>query len=82
MAELTPQQAIWRDRIEGLIAMAAPALDLLLTAGDRISRIVEREDRDYYPVRSAGDAALPADLRRHSDGRSEGDSAPPDSAGA
>lgn len=56
MAGLTPQQAIWRDRVEGLIGLAAPALDLLLAAGDRISRIVEPEDYEYYPVR-AGELA-------------------------
>ncbi|HVD56979.1 MAG TPA: hypothetical protein VNC17_09045 [Thermoleophilaceae bacterium] len=27
----------------------APALDLLLAAGDRVSRVVEREDVEYYP---------------------------------
>jgi hypothetical protein len=28
-----------------------PALDALLAAGDRVSRIVEREDAEYYPPR-------------------------------
>jgi hypothetical protein len=30
----------------------APFLNLVLAAGDRISRVVEREDSEYYPVRS------------------------------
>jgi len=28
------------------------ALNLVLAAGDRLSRVVEREDSEYYPVRS------------------------------
>lgn len=67
MAELTPQQAIWRERFEGLIALAAPALDLVLAAGERISRIAEPEDHDYYPVRSGRDASLPAEFERRSE---------------
>jgi len=30
----------------------APFLNLVLAAGDRVSRIVEPEDTEYYPVRS------------------------------
>lgn len=67
MADLTPQQAIWRERVEGLIALAAPALDLVLAAGERISRIAEPEDHEYYPVRSGGEASLPADFERGSE---------------
>jgi hypothetical protein len=37
--------------VEGLIRLAAPALDLLLAVGDRVSRIVERRDTEYYPPR-------------------------------
>jgi hypothetical protein len=40
--------------VEGLIALAAPALDLLLSFGDRVSRIIAPED-DYVPVRAAAD---------------------------
>ena len=29
----------------------APALTLVLAAGDRLSRIVAPEDHEYYPVR-------------------------------
>ena len=67
MAELTPQQAIWRERVEGVIALAAPALDLLLAAGERISRIAEPEDHDYYPVRSGREASLPGESERRSE---------------
>ena len=52
----TPKQRIWRDRTEALIALAAPALDLLLNAGERASRLVTSEDRDYYPIRHPGEA--------------------------
>jgi hypothetical protein len=56
MTELTPSQQRLRDQIEGLIGAAAPLLDLLLGVGDRISRAVEPEDHEYYPVRSSADA--------------------------
>ncbi|HEY0631401.1 MAG TPA: hypothetical protein VGC98_05060 [Thermoleophilaceae bacterium] len=60
MAPLTADQRRRRERVETLISLAAPALNLLLAFGDRVSRIVEPEDSEYYPVRSGlteGDAA-------------------------
>jgi hypothetical protein len=51
MAHLTPDQLRTRERVEDVIRLMAPALDLLLAAGDRVSRIVEREDVEYYPPR-------------------------------
>jgi hypothetical protein len=50
----TPQQLQTRARFEALIGLAAPALDLVLSVGDRISRVVAPED-DYVPVRAAAD---------------------------
>jgi len=50
---LTPDQRKTRERVETLIGFAAPALNLLLAFGDRMSRIVEPEDSEYYPVRSS-----------------------------
>jgi hypothetical protein len=41
-------------RAERVIGLAAPFLDLLLAVGDRISRIAEPEDHEYYPVRTEG----------------------------
>ena len=73
MADLTPQQTIWRDRVEGVIGLAAPALDLLLTVGDRISRIAEPTDHEYYPVRSGSDSSLPRDLKRPEVNAGDGD---------
>jgi hypothetical protein len=52
----TPQQRIWRDRAEALIRLAAPALDLVLSTGERVSRLLAPEDRDYYPIRPPGEA--------------------------
>jgi hypothetical protein len=52
VAALTPDQRRRRDQVETLISIAAPALNLVLAFGDRISRIVEPEDSEYYPVRS------------------------------
>jgi hypothetical protein len=53
MATLTPAQRRWRARIEGVLHLAAPVLDLYLAAGDRLSRVVEREDLDWVPPRKA-----------------------------
>jgi hypothetical protein len=48
--------------VESVIRLMAPALDLVLAVGDRVSRIVERDDPEYYPPRVArgtDDAPLP-----------------------
>jgi hypothetical protein len=51
----TPQQQLRRRQFEGLIGLAAPVLDLVLAAGDHVSRLVGSED-DYYPIRAPGEA--------------------------
>jgi hypothetical protein len=51
MAVLTPGQRRARARIETMIRLAAPALNLVLAVGDRVSRLVEPEDHEYYPPR-------------------------------
>jgi hypothetical protein len=68
MSELTPTQRRIRERVEGLISAASPFLDLLLATGDRISRVVEPEDHEYYPVRPGADAPLlePGELAHRS----------------
>ena len=38
--------------METVIGLAAPLLDVVLAAGDRISRIAEPNDYEYYPVRA------------------------------
>jgi hypothetical protein len=51
----TPGQLRARERFEAVIALAAPVLDLVLAAGDRVSRIVGRDD-DPIPIRAPGEA--------------------------
>jgi len=51
VAALTPAQRARVRRIEALIRVAAPALDLLLYAGDRVSRVVGRNEIDPEPAR-------------------------------
>jgi hypothetical protein len=58
MSELTSRQLRVRQRIEGLIGVAAPVLDLVLAAGDRVARIASPDDREQYPVHPAAQPAL------------------------
>ncbi|QEC47186.1 hypothetical protein FSW04_06005 [Baekduia soli] len=44
MAQLSPSQLAWRGRIETGLRFAAPVLDVVLAAGDRLSRVVDREE--------------------------------------
>jgi hypothetical protein len=61
MATLTPEQRRTRERVETLIRVAAPGLNLILAVGERISRIVEPDDPEYYPARTQrSDADEPA----------------------
>jgi hypothetical protein len=53
VAPLTPEQRRTRDRVEALIRLMAPGLNLVLAAGERLSRIVEPEDSEYYPIRTS-----------------------------
>lgn len=61
MAKLTPSQQANRARIEGLIAVAAPFLNVLLGVGERISRVAEPTDHEYYPIRPGGAQRLPGE---------------------
>jgi hypothetical protein len=61
MANLTPGQIAMRKRFEGLIGAAAPFLDVVLGVGERISRIAEPTDHEYYPIRPGGRVALPGE---------------------
>jgi len=56
---LTPGQHRRREQVEGLIRLAAPALNLVLAAGERLSRLVEPEDVEYYPPRVSHDEPPP-----------------------
>jgi hypothetical protein len=55
VAQRTPTQLELRRRIEGLIRLAAPVLDVVLFAGDRVSRIAGRNEIDPEPPRRLGD---------------------------
>jgi len=46
----TPQQLRRRDQVEAVLRFAAPVLDLVLAAGDRVSRIVAPADEDHYAI--------------------------------
>jgi hypothetical protein len=51
MAPMTAGQLRARRRIEGVIRLMSPMLDVLLAVGERVSKVVEPEDSDYYPPR-------------------------------
>ena len=53
MPHLTREQLARRRRIESLIGLVAPALDLLLYAGDRVSRVAGRHEIAPEPARRA-----------------------------
>jgi hypothetical protein len=65
MAPLTPQQQATRARVESLIRVMEPGLNLVLALGERISRIAEPEDHDYYPPRPAGEDRPPPATPAH-----------------
>jgi hypothetical protein len=49
VAPPSPTQLAWRGRIEAVLRLAGPGLDLVLAAGDRLSRLVDRGDDDPVP---------------------------------
>jgi hypothetical protein len=51
----TPQQQTRRRRVEAGIAVAAPVLDLMLAAGERVSRIVAPEEDEHPAIRPPGE---------------------------
>ena len=57
---LSPTQLAWRGRVESGLRFAAPFLDLLLLAGDRLSRALEPRDVGHIPARPVGAIADPA----------------------
>jgi hypothetical protein len=66
VAQLSSSQLIWRGRIEAGLRVAAPVLDLVLAAGDRLSRTIDREEPELImPSRLSHD-----DQRSLTDGRS------------
>ena len=59
MAPLTPDQVRTRERVETVIRIAAPALNLVLAVGERVSKLVEPEDHEYYAPRTSTPAVRP-----------------------
>ena len=51
MAELEPGQQQTRDHFESLITTVSPLFDVVLAVGERISRLTEPTDFEYYPIR-------------------------------
>jgi hypothetical protein len=52
----TPTQRRWQDRFERVIGFAAPALNLVLGGGERLSRVISPGQADHYPIRPPGEA--------------------------
>jgi hypothetical protein len=69
VAHRTPTQRALQRRIESLIRVAAPALDLLLFAGDKLSRVAGRNQIDPDPPRRLGDREARTPLGGPPDGR-------------
>jgi hypothetical protein len=59
VAHRTPRQLARRRQIEGLIGAAAPLLDVLLFAGDRVSRVAGRNQIAPDPPRLGGQGRTP-----------------------
>ena len=57
---------ILRGRIETMIRLVSPLLDLTLAVGDRVSRLLERDDPEYAPARLHHDGeSAPRGLRTY-----------------
>lgn len=59
MAPPSPTQLAWRRRIEAVLRVAEPGLDLLLAAGDRFSRVVARDDDELERLPAGTSAPVP-----------------------
>jgi len=59
----SPTQLAWRGRIEAVLRVAAPALDLLLAVGDRVSRVVDRDDDDLDRLPPGSPVLVPSRRR-------------------
>jgi hypothetical protein len=58
MAHRTASQLARRRRVEVLIRLAAPALDVVLYVGDKVSKIAGRNELPPEPARRRIDAPL------------------------
>lgn len=46
---ISPTQLVWRRRIEAGIKVAAPVFDLVLLAGEQLSKVVDRDNLNAPP---------------------------------
>ena len=49
-----------REQVETLIRLVSPGLNAVLAVGERLSRLVEPEDVEYYPPRVSREEPPPA----------------------
>jgi hypothetical protein len=56
---MNPEQLRRREQVESLIRLMAPGLNLVLAVGERLSKIIEPEDSEYYPPRAADPESPP-----------------------
>jgi hypothetical protein len=68
VAHRTAGQLALQRRIEALIRVLAPALDLVLFAGEQVSRVAGRNQVDPDPPRRIGDRAARTSLAGPPDG--------------
>jgi len=68
VAHRTPGQLALERRVEGLIRLMAPVLDVVLYAGDRVSRVAGRNQIDPDPPRRIGDRSARSPLGGPPDG--------------
>jgi hypothetical protein len=68
VAYRTPGQLALQRRIEGLIRLAAPVLDIVLFAGEQVSRVAGRNQIDPEPPRRLGDREIRTSLAGPPDG--------------
>lgn len=54
---ISPSQLVWRRRIETGLKVVAPVLDLVLLAGEQLSKAVDRDGVDAPPPARRIDAA-------------------------
>jgi hypothetical protein len=63
MAKGTHDPAL-RGRIETVLRLASPLLDLVIAVGERVARVVEPDDPSYVPARMAREGeSAPRGLR-------------------
>jgi hypothetical protein len=63
VAPPSPTQLAWRRRIEAVLRVTGPGLDLMLAAGDRLSRVVARGDDDGERLPAGPGAPVPPHRR-------------------